>query len=65
MDKHAKKISDIFADGRLDKADVNAIALGVVMQSREEEVLDRISFFCEMFDRHRNLVDLGRQRFDY
>lgn len=65
MDKNAKKIADIFADGRLDKADVNSIALGVVMQSREEEVLNRVSFFCEAFEKHRHLIDLGRQRFDY
>jgi hypothetical protein len=65
MERNAKKIADMFADGRLDKSDINSIALGVVMFSREEEVLDRISFFCEAFARHRNSIDLGKQRFDY
>lgn len=62
MDKNAKKIADIFADGRLDKSDINTMALSVVLESRHEEVLDRIQFFVDMFTFHRNTIDIGRDR---
>jgi hypothetical protein len=62
MDKNAKKIADIFADGRLDKSDINTMALSVVLESRHDEVLDRIQFFVDMFTFHRNTIEIGRDR---
>lgn len=59
VEKQAKKISDIFADSRLDKKDLDYLALRTVLMTRDGAALDRIETFLERFLYHRYSIEFG------
>lgn len=59
VQKSASKISDIFSDGRITFDEIDRMALMVVLYSRQEDILEKINYFCERFYFHRNTVDIG------
>lgn len=59
VEKQAKKISDIFADSRLVKKDLDYLALRTVMNTRDSAALDRIEVFLDRFLYHRNTIEFG------
>lgn len=63
-EKIAKKITDIFADGRLTYADWNYIALFVVTRGREEYLLNRVEHFAESLVEYRNQIQMGSNEYE-
>lgn len=59
-EKYAKKITDLFADGRLSYDDWNGIALFVVTRGREDYLLNRIEHFANSVVEYRQQIQFGR-----
>jgi hypothetical protein len=59
-EKIAKKIVDLFADGRLTYDDWKFISLYVVTRGREDYLLDRIEHFGASMIEYRQNIDFGR-----
>lgn len=62
--KSAIKISDMFADSRMDNDDIDRIALMVVLYSRKDEILERLDYFCNRFYYHQSTVDIAKGSMD-
>lgn len=63
-EKIAKKIVDLFADGRITYEDWGYIALFAVTRGREDYLLNRIEHFGNAFVEHRNNIDFGRNKYE-
>ena len=56
---YAKKIADVVSDGRLTSADLDTVALLLVMHCRESQVLDRAEHLFDRFRTHRYAIEFG------
>lgn len=56
---YAKKIADVVSDGRLSLADLDTVALLLVMHCREADVLERAETLFDRFRTHRYAIDFG------
>ena len=56
---YAKKIADVISDGRLTQADLDTVALLLVMHCREPAVLERGEYLFDRFQTHRYAIDFG------
>ena len=56
---YAKKIADVVSDGRLASADLDTVALLLVMHCREDAVLERMEYLFDRFVTHRNAIGFG------
>lgn len=63
-EKIAKKIVDIFADGRITYDDWHFIALYVVTRGREDYLLNRIEHFGNSVVEYRQQIDFGRNEYE-
>lgn len=59
-EKTAKRIVDLFADGRITYDDWHNIALFVVTRGREDYLLNRIEHFSNSVIQYRQQIDFGR-----